>query len=77
MNADLTDPATPATECGTDYDVQAIGCHEGGHYFGLGHVDENDATMAPTASKGELMKQTLTEGDAEGADMVVPGSSTS
>ncbi len=67
--------------CGIGFDVQAIGAHEVGHFIGLGHVfpdasvngDETDATMAPTAAKGELMKQTLTQGDKDGAlDVIVP-----
>ncbi len=70
-----------ATTCGSNFDVQAIATHEIGHFFGLGHVssdgnagngDENDATMAPTAAKKELMKQTLTRGDLSGAVALIP-----
>lgn len=64
-------------ECGTDFDVQAIGTHEIGHFIGLNHVNNDDATMAPTAAKGELKKQTLTPGDITGANAVAPGSPTS
>ena len=69
------------TTCGINFDVQAIGAHEIGHFIGLGHVfddgdggngDETDATMAPTAAKGELKKQTLTPGDGTGANAVAP-----
>ena len=66
-----------STECGTDFDVQAIGTHEIGHFIGLHHVNNDDATMAPTAAKGELKKQTLTPGDITGAKAVAPISPTS
>ena len=66
-----------STECGTDFDVQAIGTHEIGHFIGLHHVNNDDATMAPTAAKGELKKQTLTPGDITGANAVAPISPTS
>lgn len=70
-----------STECGKDYDVQAIGAHEIGHPLGLGHVsddgisgngNEKDATMYGSAAKGELKKQTLTPGDTGGANAVAP-----
>lgn len=63
-----------STVCGTDFDIQAIGAHEFGHLIGLGHVvnaDEADATMAPSAAKGELQKQTLTPGDIAGVLSVI------
>lgn len=56
------------TTCGEQYDIQAVSTHEVGHALGLGHVaPDSDATMAPSAQKGELMKQTLTPGDIVGA----------
>ncbi len=57
-------------DCGKDFDVQAIGTHEIGHFIGLGHVNIDDATMFGSAAKGELKKQTLTPGDAAGAGQV-------
>ena len=58
-------------DCGKDFDVQAIGTHEIGHFIGLGHVNNDDATMFGSAAKGELKKQTLTRGDAYGAGLVL------
>lgn len=61
-----------STLCGEQFDVQAVATHEFGHVLGLGHVPDSDATMAPTAAKGELAKQTLTPGDVAGAIEVSP-----
>ena len=65
--------APGATTCGTNFDVQAIGSHEIGYFYGLGHTaNGSDATMAPTAAKGELQKQTLALGDRFGIVAVAP-----
>ena len=59
--------------CCTDFDIQAIGAHEIGHFYGLGHTASGlDATMAPSAAKGESQKQTLTPGDVTGFGLVAP-----
>ncbi len=59
---------------GSKFDVEAICTHEVGHLIGLGHVSDNckTATMYPSASKGEIKKQSLTEGDKDGAIEVTP-----
>ncbi|MBI2936271.1 MAG: matrixin family metalloprotease [Chloroflexi bacterium] len=50
------------------YDVQDIGTHEVGHVAALDHVSDTgkQATMYPTAAKGEVKKRTLTAGDSNG-----------
>lgn len=50
------------------FEVGNIGTHEFGHVVGLDHLSDGEAlaTMFPTASKGEVRKRTLTQGDADG-----------
>ncbi len=55
------------TECGGKlYDVEAVGAHEISHALAIAHTsdDEKQATMYPSAGKGEVHKSTLTVGDA-------------
>jgi hypothetical protein len=33
---------SPGGSCSNKYDVQAVGTHERGHTFGMGHVSEAD-----------------------------------
>jgi hypothetical protein len=57
------------------FDIGNVFTHELGHPVGVGHSDDgNDAawkaTMAPTASKGEVRKTTLSDYDLNGMDVV-------
>jgi len=47
-------------------DIQNVLTHEAGHFFGLGHSDHSDATMAPAATVGQLSKRDLTDDDRAG-----------
>ncbi|MAF11251.1 hypothetical protein CMK11_12435 [Candidatus Poribacteria bacterium] len=69
----VSDPGLAGAACGDPdrYDIQNIFTHEVGHPVGVAHSDDgNDglrkATMAPTASKGELRKVTLADYDLNG-----------
>ena len=48
------------------FEVGNVGTHEVGHTIALDHVSNSYSTMAATASSGEVRKQTLTQGDADG-----------
>lgn len=47
-------------------DIQNVLTHEAGHFFGLGHSEQHDATMAPDATVGQLTKRDLTDDDRAG-----------
>jgi Matrixin len=53
---------------GSSFDLGDIAAHELGHAVGLDHVSDADklATMYPSAPAGEILKRTLTQGDASG-----------
>jgi parallel beta-helix repeat protein len=50
-----------------EYDIEDIAAHEIGHFVGLAHVDDPEATMCPWIIQCEIKKRTLEEGDMEGA----------
>jgi hypothetical protein len=47
-------------------DMQNVITHEAGHFLGLGHSNERDATMSARASVGEISKRDLHEDDRAG-----------
>jgi hypothetical protein len=47
-------------------DLQNVITHEAGHFLGLGHTSERDATMSARASVGEISKRDLHEDDRAG-----------
>jgi hypothetical protein len=48
------------------YDVQNVVAHEAGHFFGLGHSAQTDATMYRTTPAEETQKRVLTADDRAG-----------
>ena len=56
------------------FEVGNVIFHEAGHVFGLDHVSDPgaQATMYPSAPRGEVRKRTLTTGDVEGAASAAP-----
>jgi hypothetical protein len=61
----------PLTICGDSCppgvaDMQNVLTHEAGHFFGLGHSDQKDATMYPDAPLGQVSKRTLASDDSAG-----------
>ncbi len=50
----------------TEHDLANSMTHEAGHFVGLGHSTEEQATMYPTAPPGETIKRTLYNDDVRG-----------
>ncbi len=65
------------TTCGSGItDLENVITHEAGHYYGLGHVgdDDSEATMYYQAPAGDLQKRTLAGDDVAGiCDTYPPG----
>ena len=59
-------PATgPYSQSCVAFDIQNTVTHEVGHFMGLAHVPNTEATMYFSASAGELKKRTLDTGTAQ------------
>jgi len=54
------------------YDLQAVLTHELGHYLGLDHTPETEATMYHLVSVGETRKRSLHRDDIEGVRHLYP-----
>ena len=61
------DPVPP-----TSYDLQSIMTHEAGHFLGLAHSTEPEATMWPQYASGTMSFRQLALDDAEGICAVYP-----
>ena len=56
-------------------DVQNVVTHEAGHFFGLAHSSDPEATMLASAPTGEIKKRTLAADDIDGiCNAYPPGS---
>lgn len=47
-------------------DLENVLTHEAGHYYGLGHVEDEDATMYSMAPAGDVKKRDLAPDDSAG-----------
>jgi hypothetical protein len=53
--------------CRNSYDLQNVIAHEAGHFFGMGHSDdETESTMFPSAGACEIGKRSLHDDDIAG-----------
>ncbi|MGH7818703.1 MAG: matrixin family metalloprotease [Candidatus Binatia bacterium] len=55
------------------YDIENSAAHEAGHFGGLGHSAETEATMFAATSAGETKKRTLHADDVAGIEAVYGG----
>jgi len=60
-------------DVGGDFDLQSVLTHESGHFFGLAHVIEPDATMfASYTGGGNIDRRTLEANDRQGICTIYP-----
>jgi Matrixin len=58
---------------GTGYDIQNSATHEAGHFGGLGHSLDPEATMYAKTQAGETKKRTLETDDIDGIEALYGG----
>ena len=58
---------------GTGYDIQNSATHEAGHFGGLGHSLDPEATMYAKTQAGETKKRTLEADDVAGIEAIYGG----
>jgi hypothetical protein len=58
---------------GSNYDIENSATHEVGHFCGLGHSPDTDATMYAKTTAGETKKRSLAADDIAGVDALYGG----
>jgi MYXO-CTERM domain-containing protein len=72
--ANCPDSGCPAGNPG-EADLASIVTHEAGHFIGIGHSDDQDATMFASAERTSVAKRTLAQDDINAVcDIYPPGS---
>jgi hypothetical protein len=59
-------------DSGVQFDLRSIAAHEAGHFLGLAHSTNSDATMAPSYDPGTIDLRTLTADDMAGICAIYP-----
>jgi hypothetical protein len=62
---------------GDDYDIENTATHEVGHFSGLGHSADPEATMYAKSSVGQTKKRTLESDDIAGLEALYGGTRSS
>jgi MYXO-CTERM domain-containing protein len=73
IEANSADNNLTVVDTGGEFDLQSVLTHESGHFFGLAHVVEMDATMyAAYTGGGNIDRRSLEQNDKEGICAVYP-----